>query len=103
MSVQFPFACSAVYLVRHKETRQRFALKKIKKVNLVLRNQVDQVYAERDIMIFLDNPFVVSLYCSFETRKHLCLVMEYVEGGDCATLVKNMGPLPLDLARIYIA
>lgn len=94
---------SAVYLVRHKETRQRFALKKIKKANLVLRNQVEQVYAERDIMIFLDNPFVVSLYCSFETKKHLCLIMEYVEGGDCATLLKNMGPLPLDLARIYIA
>ena len=27
------------------------------------------------------------------------MVMEYVEGGDCATLLKNVGPLPLDLAR----
>lgn len=60
--------CSAVYLVRHKETNQRFAMKKINKLNLVLRNQVEQVFAERDIMSFTDNPFVVSMFCSFETK-----------------------------------
>ncbi|XP_064607018.1 microtubule-associated serine/threonine-protein kinase 3-like isoform X3 [Liolophura sinensis] len=96
-------AYGAVYLVRHKETRQRFAMKKICKGNLILRNQMEQVFAERDIMTFTDNPFVVSMYCSFETKKHLCMVMEYVEGGDCATLLKNLGPLPFDMARIYFA
>ncbi|XP_023237347.1 microtubule-associated serine/threonine-protein kinase 3-like isoform X2 [Centruroides sculpturatus] len=96
-------AYGAVYLVRHKETRQRFAMKKINKHNLVLRNQVEQVFAERDILSFTDNPFVVSMLCSFETKRHLCMVMEYVEGGDCATLLKNMGPLPVDLARFYFA
>lgn len=33
----------AVYLVRHRETRQRFAMKKINKQNLALRNQIEQV------------------------------------------------------------
>lgn len=33
-------AYGAVYLVKHKESRQRFALKKINKQNLILRNQV---------------------------------------------------------------
>jgi microtubule-associated serine/threonine kinase len=61
-------AYGAVYLVRLKETHQRFAMKKISKNNLMLRNQVDQVFAERDIMSFTDNPFVVSMYCSFETK-----------------------------------
>ncbi|XP_055922627.1 microtubule-associated serine/threonine-protein kinase 4 isoform X2 [Eupeodes corollae] len=96
-------AYGAVYLVKHKQTRQRFAMKKINKNNLILRNQVEQVFAERDILSFADNPFVVSMYCSFETKKHLCLVMEYVEGGDCATLLKNIGPLPPDMARFYFA
>ena len=54
-------------------------------------------------MIFSDNPFVVAMICSFETKSHLCMVMEYVEGGDVATLIKNMGPLPLDMARTYFA
>uniref|UniRef100_A0A8C5SNT5 non-specific serine/threonine protein kinase n=1 Tax=Laticauda laticaudata TaxID=8630 RepID=A0A8C5SNT5_LATLA len=89
--------------VRHKETRQRFAMKKINKQNLILRNQIQQAFVERDILTFAENPFVVSMYCSFETKRHLCMVMEYVEGGDCATLMKNMGPLPVDMARMYFA
>ncbi|XP_058238667.1 microtubule-associated serine/threonine-protein kinase 4 isoform X1 [Hemibagrus wyckioides] len=96
-------AYGAVYLVRHKETNQRFAMKKINKQNLMLRNQIQQAFVERDILTFAENPFVVSMYCSFETRRHLCMVMEYVEGGDCATLLKNMGPLPVDMARMYFA
>ncbi|XP_060916944.1 microtubule-associated serine/threonine-protein kinase 3 isoform X1 [Labrus mixtus] len=96
-------AYGAVYLVRHKETKQRFAMKKINKQNLILRNQIQQAFVERDILTFAENPFVVSMYCSFETRRHLCMVMEYVEGGDCATLLKNMGPLPVDMARMYFA
>lgn len=66
-------AYGAVYLVRHKRTRQRFALKKMKKQTLLLRNQIDQVYAERDILTFTDNPFVVCFYGSFETKQHLCM------------------------------
>lgn len=96
-------AYGAVYLVRHKQLNERYAMKKIKKHNLILRNQLQQVFTERDIMIFTDNPFVVALVCTFETKKYLCMVMEYVEGGDVATLIKNMGPLPLDMARIYFA
>lgn len=96
-------AYGAVFLVKHKQTKQRFAMKKICKHNLILRNQVEQVFAERDILSFADNPFVVSMCCSFETKKHLCLVMEYVEGGDCATLLKAIGPLPADMARFYFA
>lgn len=73
--------------MRHKETRQRFAMKKINRQNLILRNQIQQVFVERDILTFAENPFVVSMFCSFETRRHLCMVMEYVEGnGDCSCL-----------------
>ncbi|KAM4584361.1 microtubule-associated serine/threonine-protein kinase 1-like isoform 2-T2 [Odontesthes bonariensis] len=96
-------AYGAVYLVRHRETRQRFAMKKINKQNLILRNQIQQAFVERDILTFAENPFVVSMFCSFETRRHLCMVMEYVEGGDCATLLKNIGALPVELTRMYFA
>ncbi|KAJ2939433.1 hypothetical protein O0L34_g10865 [Tuta absoluta] len=95
-------AYGAVYLVKHKQTRQRYAMKKISKNNLILRNQVEQAFAERDILSFADNPFVVTMYCSFETKRHLCLILEFVEGGDCATLLLN-GPLPPDMARHYFA
>lgn len=80
MLVSVFVSVSAVYLVRHLETRQRFAMKKINKQNLILRNQIQQAFVERDILTFAENPFVVSMFCSFETRRHLCMVMEYVEG-----------------------
>uniref|UniRef100_A0AAX7V868 non-specific serine/threonine protein kinase n=1 Tax=Astatotilapia calliptera TaxID=8154 RepID=A0AAX7V868_ASTCA len=97
-------AYGAVYLVRHKETRQRFAMKKINRQNLVLRNQIQQAFVERDILTFAENPFVVSMFCSFETRRHLCMVMEYVEGkegrgcGGCYSfilLITSMGHIKL--------
>ncbi len=59
----------AVYLVR----QERFAMKKIKKQNLVLHNPLQQVFVERDIMTFTDNPFVVALVCTFESRRDLCM------------------------------
>uniref|UniRef100_A0A673MTS9 non-specific serine/threonine protein kinase n=1 Tax=Sinocyclocheilus rhinocerous TaxID=307959 RepID=A0A673MTS9_9TELE len=92
-------AYGAVYLVRHKETRQRFAMKKINRQNLILRNQIQQVFVERDILTFAENPFVVSMFCSFETRRHLCMVMEYVEGKalNISThfLITSMGHIKL--------
>uniref|UniRef100_A0A8C2DJE0 non-specific serine/threonine protein kinase n=1 Tax=Cyprinus carpio TaxID=7962 RepID=A0A8C2DJE0_CYPCA len=88
----------AVYLVRHRETRQRFAMKKINKQNLLLRNQIQQAFVERDILTFAENPFVVSMFCSFETRRHLCMVMEYVEGKILVILhllITSMGHIKL--------
>lgn len=62
-------------------------MKKINKQNLILRNQIQQAFVERDILTFAENPFVVSMFCSFETRRHLCMVMEYVEGKAVAVQV----------------
>uniref|UniRef100_A0A8C9UNM8 non-specific serine/threonine protein kinase n=1 Tax=Spermophilus dauricus TaxID=99837 RepID=A0A8C9UNM8_SPEDA len=90
----------AVYLVRHRDTRQRFAIKKINKQNLILRNQIQQVFVERDILTFAENPFVVSMFCSFETRRHLCMVMEYVEGGVPVLWGGAAGLGPLGAARV---
>ena len=36
-------------------------------------------------------------------QRHLYMVMEYVEGGDLATLLKNVGCLPFEMARNYFA
>lgn len=95
-------AYGAVHLVKHRRTHERHAIKKISKIDLIHRNQIEQVFLERDIMTLTNNPFVVSLFCTFETKNYLCLVMEYVEGGDVATLLKNInGPLNLDVARMY--
>ncbi|XP_073421550.1 microtubule-associated serine/threonine-protein kinase 3-like [Dendrobates tinctorius] len=43
------------------------------------------------------------MLCSFPTKSHLCMVMEYVGGGDCGTLLSTRGPLSVPLARLYFA
>lgn len=91
----------AVYFVRHKESRQRFAMKKINKQNLILRNQIQQAFVERDILTFAENPFVVSMYCSFETRRHLCMVMEYVE-GESVSDAENIALIPKAAVCVWL-
>ncbi|XP_065905410.1 microtubule-associated serine/threonine-protein kinase 3-like isoform X2 [Dysidea avara] len=96
-------AYSSVYLVRHKQTKMRFAMKRLSKQRMIMKKQVQNIFQERDVLTVAENPFAVGLWCSFQTERSLYLVMEYVEGGDLGTLIKNIGSLPLDLARMYFA
>lgn len=77
-------------------------MKKINKQNLILRNQIQQAFVERDILTFAENPFVVSMYCSFETKRHLCMVMEYVEGRAVSD-PENMTPVPRNSSLLCAA
>jgi len=92
-----------VYLCRHKEDGKLYAVKVLKKADVRRKNQFKYVKAERAIMATVDCPFVVKLICSFQTRANLYLVMEYVQGGDCYTLLQELGALPEDWARQYMA
>ena len=55
------------------------------------------------ILTQLDSPYVVKLYFSFQTKENLYLVMEYLNGGDCAALIKAVGQLDEKWAKGYIA
>ncbi|KAM4029673.1 microtubule-associated serine/threonine-protein kinase 3-like isoform 2-T2 [Anomaloglossus baeobatrachus] len=91
-----------VELVRHKDTEKIFAMKKLARRDLDDQS-LQLTYLERDISIFSDCPFVISMFCSFATNHHLCMVMEFAAGGDCGNLIKYNGPLPLPVARVYLA
>ncbi|KAM4026887.1 microtubule-associated serine/threonine-protein kinase 3-like [Anomaloglossus baeobatrachus] len=91
-----------VELVRHIDTEKIFAMKKLARRDLDDQN-LQLTYLERDISIFSDCPFVISMFCSFPTNHHLCMVMEFAAGGDCGNLIKYNGPLPLPVARVYLA
>jgi serine/threonine protein kinase len=63
-------------------------VKVLKKEDVRRKNQFKYVKAEKSIMAAVDCPFVVHLYCSFQSRDYLYLVMEYVQGGDCYSLLQ---------------
>lgn len=58
------------------------AIKKMKKEEMIKKNQLKHVIAEREILAQADNPWIVDLYSSFTDIENLYLVMEYLPGGD---------------------
>ncbi|KAI8826995.1 uncharacterized protein EV422DRAFT_490988 [Fimicolochytrium jonesii] len=96
-------AFGSVYLAKKRLTGDYFAIKVLKKADMVAKNQVMNIKAERMILTQLDSPFVVKLYFSFQSRENLYLVMEYLNGGDCAALIKAVGTLDEKWASQYVA
>lgn len=64
---------------------------------------VKSVRNERNILAMTNNPFVVSFYYSFTNATNLYIVMEYCNGGDCYNLLKGLGCMDEEVARLYIA
>ncbi|BFZ63627.1 rim15, signal transduction response regulator [Saitoella coloradoensis] len=97
-------AFGSVYLAKKKTTGEYFAIKILKKSDMIAKNQVTNVRAERAILMAQgENPFVAKLWFTFQTKEYLYLVMEYCNGGDCAALIKILGGLSEDWAKKYMA
>jgi serine/threonine-protein kinase RIM15 len=97
-------AFGSVYLSKKKRTGEYFAIKVLRKADMVAKNQVTNVKAERAIMMWQgESDFVAKLYWTFSSKDYLYLVMEYLNGGDCASLVKILGGLTEDWAKKYVA
>ena len=69
-------------MVRKKDSGKFYALKLIDKKFILENNKNSIVENERDIMVRLDNPFIVNLEYSFESKHYLVFVLEYCAGGE---------------------
>eukprot|EP00249_Psilotum_nudum_P011036 c22930_g1_i1 orf=524-2239(+) len=95
-------AFGEVRLCREKSTGHIFAMKKLKKSEMLRRGQVEHVKAERNLLAEVDSNCIVKLYCSFQDDEHLYLIMEYLPGGDMMTLLMRKDTLTEDEARFYV-
>lgn len=97
-------AFGSVFLAKRKLTGDYVAIKCLKKRDMIAKNQILNVRSERAVMMKqADSPYVAQLYSSFQTKDYLYLVMEYLSGGDCSTLLKMLGTLGNEWAKRYIA
>lgn len=97
-------AFGSVFLAKKKVTGDYYAIKVLKKADMIAKNQITNVKAERMILMKqADSPFVAKLYFTFQSKDNLYLVMEYLNGGDCAALIKSIGSLPEEWTKNYIA
>lgn len=92
-------AFGEVALVRKIDTNHLYAMKTLRKADVLKRNQVAHVKAERDILAEADNEWVVKLYYSFQDKDNLYFVMDYIPGGDLMSLLIKLGIFDEPLAR----
>ncbi|XP_059432664.1 uncharacterized protein LOC132165963 [Corylus avellana] len=96
-------AFGEVRICREKTTDHVYAMKKLKKSEMLRRGQVEHVKAERNLLAEVDSNCIVKLYCSFQDDEFLYLIMEYLPGGDMMTLLMRKDTLTEDEARFYVA
>jgi len=97
-------AFGSVFLAKKKVTGDYYAIKVLKKADMIAKNQITNVKAERMILMKqAESPYVAKLYFTFQSKDNLYLVMEYLNGGDCAALLKSLGSLPEEWTKNYIA
>ncbi|XP_053711674.1 serine/threonine-protein kinase N1-like isoform X6 [Synchiropus splendidus] len=74
-----------VLLSEYKKSGVMYAIKALKKGDIVARDEVESLMCEKRIFEIVNlshHPFLVNLFACFQTPEHVCFVMEYTAGGD---------------------
>ncbi|XP_055707639.1 serine/threonine-protein kinase N isoform X6 [Phlebotomus papatasi] len=74
-----------VILSQYRNTGEYFAIKALKKGDIISRDEVESLLSEKrifEVANAMRHPFLVNLFACFQTEQHVCFVMEYAAGGD---------------------
>ncbi|XP_018336023.1 serine/threonine-protein kinase N isoform X2 [Agrilus planipennis] len=74
-----------VILSQYRNTGEYFAIKALKKGDIIARDEVESLLSEKrifEVANSIRHPFLVNLFACFQTDGHVCFVMEYAAGGD---------------------
>lgn len=96
-------AFGEVRLVQKKDTGHVYAMKILRKADMLEKEQVAHVRAERDILVEADHQWVVKMYYSFQDPINLYLIMEFLPGGDMMTLLMKKDTLSEECTQFYIS
>ncbi|KAG6891660.1 AGC protein kinase Gad8 [Termitomyces sp. T32_za158] len=92
-----------VMQVRKRDTQRIYALKTIRKIHIVNRNEITHTLAERLVLARVNNPFIVPLKFSFQSEQKLYLVLAFVNGGELFHHLQREGRFNEERARFYSA
>ncbi|XP_047526228.1 serine/threonine-protein kinase greatwall isoform X3 [Pieris napi] len=97
-------AFGKVFLAQKKyNPEQLYAIKVMKKSEMINKNMVTQVVTERNALALSRSPFCVHLFYSLQSASSVYLVMEYMVGGDLKSLLNVYGFLEESMAIFYVA
>ena len=91
-----------VYLVDFGENKASFALKAVEKAKMSGEHR-SHIVSERRIMACVSQPFLVQYAGHWQTRSHLYLIMEYVDGQDLLSLLTQNGYFGRNVATFYLS
>ncbi|NXW32049.1 PKN2 kinase, partial [Phaetusa simplex] len=94
-----------VLLAQYKATGKLYAIKALKKKDIIRRDEIDSLNCEKRIFEVVnssDHPFLVNMFACFQTPHHACFVMEYTPGGDLMMRIHE-DVFPEHMARFYAA
>ncbi|KAJ2700432.1 cAMP-dependent protein kinase catalytic subunit [Coemansia sp. IMI 203386] len=92
-----------VFLCQSKITQRFFAMKVLRKSQVVKLKQVEHINNEKNILEVARHPFIVRLECTMQNERNLYMLMEYVPGGELFSHLRRAGRFPDDVARFYAA
>jgi len=92
-----------VFLVKEIKTGEMFALKVLRKDNIIKRNQVEHTRTERSVLGYVRHPFIVSMNMAFQSKDKLYFVLDYCAGGELFFHLGKLGKFPEPRARFYAA
>ena len=92
-----------VLQVCKKDTGRIYAMKIIRKQNIVERDEVEHTIAERNVLARINHPFIVNLKFSFQTPEKLYLVLAFVNGGELFKHLQDEGQFEESRSKFYAA
>ncbi|KAF9769447.1 hypothetical protein IL306_013137, partial [Fusarium sp. DS 682] len=92
-----------VHLVQSKHNQRFYAVKVLKKAQVVKMKQVEHTNDERRMLADVKHPFLITLWGTFQDPKNLYMVMDFVEGGELFSLLRKSGRFPNPVAKFYAA
>lgn len=98
-------AFGVVNLVQERHSGELFAMKQLRKADMLRKGQEGHVRAERDFMsqAASGTRHIVRLAYSFQDVDHLYLVMEWMGGGDMLNMLIEKDVFDEGFARFYVA
>ncbi|TPX38285.1 hypothetical protein SmJEL517_g00073 [Synchytrium microbalum] len=98
-------AIGKVCLVKGKLDGKVYAMKVLKKMDLLTRREAAFFMEERNVLVFAQRShWLTTLYAAFQDEENLYLVMDYVSGGSLRALIMSRDdPMPEEEAKFYVA
>lgn len=78
-----------VHLVQSKHNQRYYAVKVLKKQQVVKMKQVEHTNDERRMLQKVKHPFLITLWGTFQDSKNLYMVMDFIEGGELFSLLRK--------------